>query len=113
MTHALYIINNVFDLSSFWEISVQYMSSAVFLKVVYTDFTHKKKMRKIWCLSICYVTDTVEQIKSSSMYPLRPSFVSNTSLPEVIELAKNCWKENPEERPTFPMIRRDVYSIRR
>ena len=57
--------------------------------------------------------DTTEQIKACRANPRRPSFGNDNSYPEIFKLAIECWKEKPEERPTFPDIRKRLIDLRR
>lgn len=49
--------------------------------------------------------------------PFRPdieSVIEDENVPDyVINCIKDCWDENPEQRPDFPTIRFDHYSSRR
>jgi hypothetical protein len=59
-----------------------------------------------------YTTDTLKRIKSKGNQVTRPTIDGTDSFPEVVELAKNCWVETPETRPTFSFIRRVIKSVK-
>ena len=55
----------------------------------------------------------MEQLTKKQPIPRRPSFDNRSSFPEIADLATECWRENPEERPTFAEIKKKLQDIRR
>ncbi|XP_052249817.1 atrial natriuretic peptide receptor 1-like [Dreissena polymorpha] len=58
------------------------------------------------------VSDTVEMIKNCGIKPCRPILNEHEHIPEVVQLAYQCWEELPSDRPTFQNVRKFLKKIR-
>ncbi|XP_052212562.1 atrial natriuretic peptide receptor 1-like [Dreissena polymorpha] len=58
------------------------------------------------------VSDTVEMIKNCGIKPCRPILNEHEHIPEVVQLANQCWEELPSDRPTFQNVRKFLKKIR-
>ena len=56
--------------------------------------------------------DIVRRVKDAEFPPFRPT-VTNliAGLEEIRELMKQCWVENPEERPDFHEIKKIMHKV--
>lgn len=56
--------------------------------------------------------DIINRVKESEFPPFRPTVTTlMTGLEEVRELMKQCWVENPEERPDFHEIKKIMHKV--
>ena len=45
--------------------------------------------------------------------PARPSIEYASCFPGLAKLAENCWKDDPDERPSFASIKKTMSSLTR
>lgn len=53
----------------------------------------------------------IQQLKLGGATPYRPNVDQRECLPELNELLALCWDENPNNRPTFSIIRNTIRKI--
>ncbi|KAH3829510.1 hypothetical protein DPMN_131506 [Dreissena polymorpha] len=51
-------------------------------------------------------------IKNCGIKPCRPILNEHEHIPEVVQLANQCWEELPSDRPTFQNVRKFLKKIR-
>ncbi|XP_052249815.1 atrial natriuretic peptide receptor 1-like [Dreissena polymorpha] len=58
------------------------------------------------------IGDTLERIKNCGIKPYRPILNEHEHIPELVQLANQCWEELPSDRPTFQNVRKVLRKIR-
>ena len=65
-----------------------------------------------YCFSyvcIFFQIDIIERVRNRENPPFRPTVCELIDKAEGLrDLMKNCWMENPDERPTFQAIRKNI-----
>ena len=60
-----------------------------------------------------FLVETIEKIKRKMVVPARPSIEYASCFPGLAKLAENCWKDDPDERPSFASIKKTMSSLTR
>ncbi|KAF8795122.1 Atrial natriuretic peptide receptor 1 like protein [Argiope bruennichi] len=55
--------------------------------------------------------DIIDRIRMGTTPPYRPELAHDECPPDMLDLIKKCWEENPDDRPSFPEIKQKMKKI--
>ena len=59
-----------------------------------------------------FALDIINRVKNAEFPPFRPTVTQLiTGVEEIRELMKQCWVENPDERPDFHEIKKIMHKV--